>query len=97
MELEDWLGSYACRGGDHFIDRNDDLRVDALIVFSRVQGIVAASEGLKENQEPQRTLSYTKELLFDFLREPLCPLWFMIFRLPPAQPAPTLSSSPAPR
>ena len=44
MELEDWFGKNARSGSRDFFDRDDDLRIDALIVVAGVQGDVAASE-----------------------------------------------------
>jgi hypothetical protein len=47
VELEDRVGAHAGGGGGDFIDRDDDLRVDAVIVIDGVQGVAAALEGVR--------------------------------------------------
>src|SRR5215471_11169859 len=95
MELEDWAGPHACRRSNHFLDRNDDLRTDAIVVLGRIQGIAATPEGMRW-VESQRTRQNRKDKLRTAV--PSCnfvPLLVSALKLPLAAPAPHLSSSPA--
>ena len=56
MELEDRAGTNARRGRGDFVDRDDDLRTDAIVVVAGVQGDAAASEGLGRQGCPSRAL-----------------------------------------
>ena len=46
MELEDWVRPDARGRSDHLVDGDDDLRADASVFLSGVQGIAALFEGI---------------------------------------------------
>src|SRR5262249_31744217 len=46
MELENWVRPNAGCGSDHLVDRDDDLRVDAVVVIGGIQGTAASPQGI---------------------------------------------------